>query len=56
MTGIFKSLIQFYFDFARILDMHKIFLENISKNLFELYNSNIDFLPTKILKDNKTTG
>ena len=56
MSGIFKSLIQFYFDFSRILDIHKTFLDDVSKNLFELRNLNIDFLPTEILKDDKTIG
>ena len=53
MTGIFKSLIEFYFDFTRILNTYKTFLDDISKNLFKLYISNIDFLPTEMLKDNK---
>ena len=56
MIGIFKSSIQFYFDFSRILDVHKTFLDNVSKNLFELYYLNKDFLPTEILKDDKIIG
>ena len=44
------------FDFSKILDVHKQFKDDISKNLFYLCNSNIDFLPTTILNEDKTTG
>ena len=35
--------------------MYIKYIDNVSKNLFKLYNSNIDFLPAKMLKDDKTT-
>ena len=54
IAGIFKSLMQFFFEFARATDVRKIFLDNVSKSLFELRNSGIIFLPAEILKEQKT--
>ena len=56
VTGIFKSIMQWVFDFGNILGVKKLFKEGIAKNVFHLCNSNVDFLPTTMLKEEKTTG
>ena len=38
------------------MDVHKQFKDDISKTLFYLCNSNIDFLPRTMLKEDETTG
>ena len=41
--GIYKSLMHLFFEFANKLGVSKFLKDNISTNLFELCNSNIDF-------------
>ena len=53
--GIYKLLIHLFFEFINKLGFSKFLKDNISKNLFELCNSNIDFLPTTMLNECKTT-
>ena len=36
--------------------MHGVLLDNVTFNMFESCNSGIDFLPSQMMKEDKTTG
>ena len=55
-VGIFKSLIAFLFKLAKLLSICNIIEEGVSATLFELPNSGVDFLPTELLKGDKTNS
>ena len=54
--GIYKSLMHLFFEFTIKLGVSKFLNDDVSKKLFELCNSNIDFLLTTMLNECKTTG
>ena len=54
--GIYKSLMHLLFEFTNKLGVSKYLKDDASKKLFELCSSNIDFLPTTMLNECKTTG
>ena len=56
MKGIIKSLLPLLFDYSRVLDIYSIVVDNVSLCIFDLCDLGIDFLPTEIMKDDKTTG
>ena len=49
-------MFEFIFNVAKILDIFELFKGKVSKNLFYLCNSIIDFLPQQIIKEDKVTG
>ena len=44
------------FDYSRVLDVHSIVADDVSSCMFDLCDSGIDFLPTEVMKGDKTTG
>ena len=43
-------------DFAKCLDVHFVVTADVSSSAFNLCNSGIDFLPTEVMKGDKTTA
>ena len=54
--GIFKSLIHLFFELTNKLGVSKYLKDDASKKSFQLCSANIDFLPTTMLNECKTTG
>ena len=54
--GIYKSLMDLFFEFSNELGVSNFLKYDVSKKLFELCDSNIDFLPITMLNECKTTG
>lgn len=54
--GVCKSSMHLLFEFTNELGVSKCLKDDVSKNLFESCSSNINFLPTTILNECKTTG
>ena len=44
------------FLFAKVFDIRNLLLNDVIKNMELLYNSGIDFLLTKMFKEDKTSG
>ena len=54
--GICKSSMHLFFELTNKLVVSKYLKDDASKNLFQSYSANIDFLLTTMLNECKTTG